>query len=111
MTARRTLGLGVSLLALGACTSNGLDASNRLTLSIGHCEVNPVEFGGQTWKAIPSDQFGEGDITSAGYTGTGVARVLTANRLRYRDDSGKTVNFTVDDHGDSARTDPRTWCH
>ena len=83
--------LGAGALLLAGCSSDAPEPDvdpDALTLTIGHCAVEPVEYRGRTYDVVPTDQFGEADIGSEKYSGTGYVRAASQSWLIYKDDSG-----------------------
>ena len=67
----------------------GLKGSREpLTLEVGHCWIEPVEFAAQTWDVVHNDQFGWGGPHPRDFAGSGYAW-RAGDVLVYQDHSGQ----------------------
>ncbi len=73
-----------------------------LALPLGHCWIEPVEFGDRTWDVMDEDQFGWGEGTPARFTGAGTAW-QTGDVVSYLDAGG--ARLTLVPEGDSWTTE------
>lgn len=86
--------LTASLTASPTATSRPLQTS--VTVSLYHCGFDPFKHNGQTWE-VPHPPPFDGTTAPQNWKGTGTVILLTADHLRYRDDSGIEVDFVPDD--------------
>lgn len=63
------------------------DEPGPLSLDVGHCWIEPVQFDGRTWDVVEEDQFGWGGGEPEGFTGEGRAWPA-GDVMSYVDDSG-----------------------
>jgi len=87
--------------ALEAAFESGSDptsATERLTIELGHCFVEPVDFDGEQWNVPFNRQFGWGGLEPKNWKGTGVMTRVGDDEARFDDDGGATVRFlAIDD--------------
>ena len=70
-----------------------------ITLVVGHCWIEPIEFGGRIWQVMNEDQFGTGDGAIPGrFTGSGTAW-QTGDVVSYLDAGG--TRLTLVPEGDA----------
>lgn len=69
------------------------DVETRVTLDVGHCWVEYVEFDGALWGIPFEKQFGWGGRLPKNWKGTGVMKRLADDRARYTDDGGKVLDM------------------
>lgn len=100
----------LGMLAVGGCASEASPSGSsdatvaehaaaqapavaEVTLEVGHCWVEPVEFDGQTWRLRWTRQFGWGGGLPEPWQGTGVMTRLAEDRAGYVDNAGAELTF------------------
>ncbi|MEJ7795382.1 MAG: hypothetical protein WKF50_07510 [Nocardioides sp.] len=87
--------------ALAAAFESGSEPASvteRLTIELGHCFVEPVAFDGEQWNVAFDQQFGWGGLAPRNWQGTGVMTRVADDEARFDDGGGATVRFlAIDD--------------
>lgn len=73
--------------------SRDAQATATVTLDVGHCWVEPVEFDGDRWGIPLRRQFGWGGGLPGNWQGSGEMARMSESRARYVDKGGAVIYF------------------
>jgi hypothetical protein len=82
--------------ATPAPTLRSQPPKTRVSVAIYHCGFLPLRYNGQSWEVSHTPPY-DGTRPPPKWKGKGRVVVLTADHLRYRDDSGLELDFAPGD--------------
>ncbi len=88
--------LQVSVPVASATPGSSATELNRVRISLWHCGIEPLRYGGELWEVPNREEPFDGTNAPASVKLAGTIERVGANELRYVDDSSLTMRFVPD---------------